>query len=201
MPVSERGSSLRGAREGRWEFVRIQSQLQWNCDNPDLIEPPPKPVGRIILHRFNGDEIYEFESAEIFAFNNNFGEVTLWFEVTAHQNAIQRCEDTAEMDTSPQVSVAFELPELELHQLVGQEFQNPGPEDGDDQPSIYYHEHMPLVNNRIHVLAKTGNRFRVRWTGTTTDVNTLDESLPQTQVEIEGEFVFTNSQDWCCLAD
>lgn len=198
-PVSQRAVDYRGARDGRWEFFRLQSQLQWNWDNPDLIEPPSEPVGRIILHRFNGVEIYEFESAEISAYNNDFGEVTLWFEVDSQPNAIQRCEDSQGMDSSPQATVALELRHLDVDQLVGQEFENPGTEDFEDQPSIYYHEHMPLVNNRIRVLAKTRNRFRIHWTGTTIDVNSLDESLPHTQVEIEGEFVFTDSQDWCCL--
>jgi hypothetical protein len=46
------------------------------------------------------------------------------------------------------------------------------------------------------VVSRAGDRFRVRWTAVTQDVNYYDGSKPQTQVEIEGEFLFKNIGKW-----
>ena len=73
---------------GAWVFFRGQPQEQWLWDHPeDVPPPPPPPEGRFILHRFNGDEVYRFKSAVIWAYETERG-VTLWFEVKAdRQNA------------------------------------------------------------------------------------------------------------------
>src|SRR5262249_19372980 len=56
---------------------------------------PQPPENRFVLHRFNGDEVYRFKSAVMWAYRTETG-VTLWFEVAADHDAIRRCEDTAE---------------------------------------------------------------------------------------------------------
>ena len=53
---------------GGWPFFRIQPHEQWLWGHPkDAPPPPPPPEGRFILHRFNGDEVYRFESAVMWA--------------------------------------------------------------------------------------------------------------------------------------
>src|SRR4051794_38292563 len=82
---------------------------------------------RFILHRFNGDEVYGFLSARMFAFPQEGGEhgerrVALWFEVEADPAAIQRCEDTAGSGMTPSAEVCVELLGLGARLLVGREF-------------------------------------------------------------------------------
>ena len=91
------------------------------------------------------------------------------------------------------------LPELDPEQLVGREFVFPGTKTDDEDSCrslLYYCEHQPLRDNRIEVVSRNGDRFRVRWTAVTQDVNYYDGSKPQTRVEIEGEFLFRNIEKW-----
>ena len=50
--------------------------------------------------------------------------------------------------------------------------------------------------NRITVVSRAGDRFRLRWTAVTKDINYYDGSKPPTQVEIEGEFLFKGFAKW-----
>ena len=153
---------------------------------------------RFILHRFNGDEVYRIETALMWAYVKEPG-VTLWFEVSADPNASQQCADTAYMGLSPSAEVGIDLSELDTDMLVGREFFIPGTK-ADDEDScmslLYYCEHEPLRDNRIKVVSRAEDRFWLRWTAVTKDVNYYDGSKPPTHVEIEGEFVFRDIGKW-----
>jgi hypothetical protein len=153
---------------------------------------------RFILHRSNGDEVYRFGSAVMWAYIKEPG-VTLWFEVSADSEALQRCEDTVEMRMTPNAEVGIDLPELNANQLVGQLFTIPGTtSDNEDScmSLLYYFEHEPLRDNKIEVVSRSGDRFWLRWTAVTQDVNYYDGSKPPTRVEIEGEFLFKDIGKW-----
>jgi hypothetical protein len=158
----------------------------------------PAPAGRFILHRFNGDEVYNFKSAVMWAYETEQG-VTLWFEVKADPDNAQRCEDTAEMAVSPNAEVGIDLPDLNAEELVGREFVIPGTRSDDEDSCkslLYYYEHEALRDNRVKVVSRDGDRFWLRWTAVVQDVNYYDGSKPPTQVEIEGEFVFKDISKW-----
>jgi hypothetical protein len=61
---------------------------------------------------------------------------------------------------------------------------------------LYYCEREALRQNRIAVVSRAEDRFMLRWTATTNDVNYDDGSKPPTQVEIVGEFVFKDIGKW-----
>lgn len=156
------------------------------------------PADRFVLHRFNGDEVYRLKSAVMFGLATDSG-VTLWFEAKADRVGAVWCEDTAEIGTSPNAEVGITLPELNPDQLVGQELVFPGTKsDAEDScmSLLYYCEHQPLRENRITIVSRDGDRFRVHWTAVTQDVNYYDGSKPLTRVEIEGEFLFRNVEKW-----
>lgn len=155
---------------------------------------------RFILHRFNGDEIYRFESAGISAYATEVG-VTLWFKVTADPTEAKLCEDTAEhgRGRSPNAEVGIDLPELEADKLVGCHFKMPGTKTDEEDSCkslLYYFEHQPLRDNLITVVSRVDDRFWLRWKARTQDVNFYDGSKPETQVEIEGEFRFKDIEKW-----
>lgn len=125
--------------------------------------------------------------------------VTLWFEVEADSDAIQRCKDSAEIGHWPHVEVGIDLACLDADKLVGQEFIIPGTKTDEEDSCMslfYYFEHEPLRQNRISVVSHDGDRFWLRWTAITQDVNHYDGSKPPTQVEIEGEFLFRDIDKW-----
>lgn len=156
------------------------------------------PENRFILHRFNGDEIFPIKSAVMFASADEEG-ITLWFEVEAEPEALKRCPDTVEFGGRPRAEVAKNLKKFDLENLVGKEFRIPGTVDDDEdscESLIYYYEHEPLRKNRIRILSRHGDRFRLRWTAVTKDINFYDGSKPLTKVEIEGEFLFKDIQKW-----
>lgn len=199
IPPQTDGDALPQPGTGGWAYFRIQPQEQWLWDHPqDVPPPPPPPEGRFILHRFNGDEVYHLESAVMCAYESEQG-ITLWFEVKADPENAQRCADTAEMGMSPNAEVGIDLPDLDPNELVGREFVVPGTKSDDEDSCkslLYYCEHEPLRDNRIEVVSRDGNRFRLRWTAAVRDVNYYDGSTPPTQVEIEGEFVFKDMGKW-----
>ena len=92
-------------------------------DNPGAAACTPE--SRFVLHRFNGDEVYGFQSAVMWAYTTERG-VTLWFEVEAEPEGARRCEDTAAMGLWPNAELGLDLPELDINSPVGQEFSIPG---------------------------------------------------------------------------
>src|SRR4051812_39219365 len=105
----------------------------------------PNPDSRFILHRFNGDEVFRFHKAVIRAYESDHG-VTIWFEVEAHRDALQRCEDTVEFRHWPNAEVGIEVPSLKADSLVGQELVLPGTKSDDEDSCmslLYYYEHQP----------------------------------------------------------
>ena len=154
--------------------------------------------GRFVLHRFNGDEVYRLASAMIRAYASAGG-VTVWFEARADRDAIRRCEDTVELEMAPNAKVAVEVPELDADQLVGRTFVIPGTAtDKEDscKALLYYCGHEPLRSNSITIVSRSEDRFVVRWTAVTKDVNYYDGSKPATLVEIEDEFWFKDIEKW-----
>src|SRR5262249_23668978 len=144
------------------------------------------------------DEVYRFKSAVMWAYRTVTG-VTLWFEVAADHEAIQQCEDTAELGMEPNAEVGIDLPDLDADQLVGRQFVMPGTKTDDEDSCkslLYYCDPEPLRNNTITVVSRAGDRFWLRWTAVTKDVNYYDGSKPPTQVEIEGEFLFKDIGKW-----
>ncbi|MFF3733454.1 hypothetical protein ACFYXM_24860 [Streptomyces sp. NPDC002476] len=155
--------------------------------------------GRFVLHRFNGDEVYRIAFADIWvcAAEGSEGPVTLWFEVAADSDGARRCEDTEALGMAPTAEVGVELPGIDVDALVGREFVMPGVRDDDEDSCmslLYYCEHQPLRDNRINVLSRDGDRFRLRWTARTQDVNYYDGSKPPTRIEIEGDFLFKRAR-------
>ncbi|MFB7914754.1 hypothetical protein [Streptomyces sp. NPDC056061] len=150
--------------------------------------------GGFVLHRFNGDEVYRLKSAVMWvcAGAESGAPVTLWFEAEADSGGALRCEDTADLGMAPNAEVGVELPGVDADALVGREFVVPGvPDDEDSCMSLlYYCEHQALRDNRISVVSRDGDRFRLRWTAVTGDVNHYDGSRAPTRVEIEGDFLF-----------
>ena len=163
IPPEPGADAIRNPGTGGWPFFSGQPHEQWLWDHPeDVPPPPPPPEGRFILHRFNGDEVYRFASAVMWAYENEPG-VTLWFEVQADPENATRCEDTAEMGMSPNAEVGIDLPDLDAGELVGREFVIPGTESDDEDSCmslLYYCEHEPLRDNRIMVVSRDGDRFR-----------------------------------------
>lgn len=182
-----------------WGYLSDMPWRQWLWDHPEETPlPPPPPKGQFILHRFNGDEVYRLESAVILACETTQS-VVLWFEAKADPRNAQRCEDTAQDGMSPNAEVAIDLPDLNADELVGREFNIPGTrtdEEDSCRSLLSYFEHESLRDNCIKVLSREGDRFWLRWTARVRDVNFGDDDTPQTQVEIEGEFVFKNIQRW-----
>lgn len=151
------------------------------------------------LHRFNGTELYRFTTADMYAYMNDAGGVTLWFEATGDPDAIQRCEDTAEARCTPKAEAGVLLAEFDISYLVGTEFCIPGvsSDEEDSCMSLFcYFESEPLKNSRIRVISRAGDHFRVHWSAETQDVNYYDGSKPLTRIEVVGDFLFKDIDQW-----
>ena len=151
-------------------------------------------LGKIVLHRFNGDEEFEIQEATIFSGYDYDGVgYLLYFEAKSNGVCTKSLPDTAEFPGWPSAQVEVALKAIEPENLVGRHFSVPHGYDEeveDDVASFYYFEHEDLDNSELEVLSQEGDVFHIRWTGTTVDVNFRDGSKPPTQVEIDGKFTF-----------
>jgi hypothetical protein len=155
-------------------------------------------VGKFILHRFNGNEEYEVQRATILAVHDEDG-FRLWFEAETDGVCFKGLPDTESLRGRPKAGAAVGLKKVEPARLVGKRFSVPAAYDeeiDDHVASIYYVEHEDLDDNEIDVVARDGDVFQVRWTGTTTDVNYYDGSKPRTRVEIVAAFKFKDMAKW-----
>ncbi|HYN87028.1 MAG TPA: hypothetical protein VER55_00790, partial [Ardenticatenaceae bacterium] len=133
-------------------------------------------LGQFVLHRFSGDETYRLRSATIRLDSDN-GQLRLTFAVSTEEGAIQTQADTASHPTAPNAEVTVLLDTFGKEELVGNGFSIPSGYDENLEEYvaiIYYYEHQELDNNTVEVLNRNGDLFRVRWTGTTRDVNVYD---------------------------
>jgi hypothetical protein len=144
-------------------------------------------LGTLTLHRFNGDEAFGLSKAMIHAHPEG-DDIVLNLCVNTRQPPIKTLPDTADLKAWPNAEVTIRVPRAQFGSLAGRRFSVPKSWDDavDDHVScIYYCEHEDLNNNEIEFLESSGDAFKVRWTGTTTDVN---GSKPDTRVVIESWF-------------
>jgi len=142
-------------------------------------------AGTLTFHHPDGDEVFVLDSATVKAIQHP-GEVELFFYVRGEGKV-----DGRRALTNAEVSVF--LSEFDPAALVGQRFEVPRSydEEREDHVSCFYHyEHRDLNRNLVEVLGRAGERFRVRWTGTTDDVD-ADEGEPASRVVIEAAFEFS----------
>lgn len=153
-------------------------------------------LGEFILHRFNGDEVFRLGAATILAYRTEEG-VRVNLDAETAGPATASAADTAQNPANPRAEIAFVVESLDVTGLAGRRFVVPrGQTDEDDLASLYYYEHDELNENVVEFLAREEERFRVRWTGTATDVNYYDGSKPDAKLEIEGWFVFRDFMKW-----
>ena len=156
-------------------------------------------LGSVVLHRFNGSEVYNVASAIMLPVESENGDlIDLWFEVETEREAVQTVSDTAKLKMHPSVEAAVTLSDLDSERLVGRVFTVPVGYDEESErqlAKLYYFDHEDLDENEIHVLERDGQVFHVRWTGTAEDVNYYDGSKPRTRVEIDARFTLRGVVD------
>jgi hypothetical protein len=149
-------------------------------------------LGTFVLHRYCGDEVYALREAELFAYLVADG-IALSFEAHTAAEPIQSLPDTASLRAQPHAEVTVVVPTLDPERLVGARFSVPRGYDEqveDSVATLYYCEHEDLDDNVVEILSRLEDGFRVRWTGSSTDVNYYDGSQPATLIEIDGFFRF-----------
>ncbi len=149
-----------------------------------------KPVGKFILHRFNGDEEFTLEHAVI-RINHYQDKMLLLFEADTNGKVIKTLPDTRELPSKPNARISIPISNSDLKNLVGKKFNLPlsyNEQIDDYDAAIYYLEHEPLNENEIEFVSKRKDKYFIKWVGKTTDVNYYDKSEPDTRVEIVGWF-------------
>lgn len=143
-------------------------------------------MGKFILNRFNGQEIYDFHNGTIAAVHNG-NEFNLHFSVSCEGKL-----DNEMFEICPSAELSTKITDLNALNRCQLEVSESYDEDlGDYVTSIYYYEHQDLDNNYINLQLIEENVFKVHWTGTTMDVSYYDGSKPDTEIIIEGAFILT----------
>lgn len=146
----------------------------------------------IWITRFSGREVYRIASARWNLVEEpDHGWWNLWIEVRCEQ-AIQQAEDTAELGAH----LDWELNLVEKH--IDEAELAPGfraaiPAGFDESrdgwiTNFYYCEHQGTDDNTIAVLAREGDRLRLRITGRVVDLNYYDGSKPKAELLVEAWF-------------
>jgi hypothetical protein len=142
-----------------------------------------KGIGTLVFRHRTGDEVFPLESATVTVTRHETE-----FELLLYVRAERESEGRRVLSNA---EVSVFLPEFDPAALVGRRFEVPQSwdEEREDHVScVYYYEHQDLNQNVIEVLGREGRRFRIRWTGTTDDLDRHDGSWPECQVVIEGLF-------------
>ena len=153
-----------------------------------------QPKGTLELHRFNGTEIFKISKAEIFVLTEEDGSHVINLEIDTEEAPIQTLPDTESLRAHPNAEVTAKLDSLNPDEWTGQSFHTTNSEDLDCR--LYYCEHEDVENVHIQVKRQVGNRFHVHWAGTATDVNFYDGSKPDTRIEVDAWFVFSDYLNW-----
>jgi hypothetical protein len=148
-------------------------------------------VGKMTLHRFNGDEIYTVESATIEHYKAADGSFTVTFRAETGSTPIQTLSDTEELKAQPWAEWTLTLSKTPAIALrPGGKFSIPEGHSAEAGyvTNLYYCEHETMDENEIEVIERDGLRVRARITGMATDVNYYDGSKPRTKVVVEADF-------------
>src|SRR5687767_198109 len=133
-------------------------------------------LGTLTLHRSNGDEVFGLSKAAIRG--SRAGEdVVLFLYVDTLKKPIKTLPDTKGLRARPNADLTIRVTGDQFETLVGRRFSVPRSwdTDADDHVScLYYCEHDDLNDNVIEIFERRGDAFRIRWTGTATDVNNVD---------------------------
>lgn len=152
-------------------------------------------VGKMTLHRFNGDEIYNIASATIKHYKNEDGSFSVTFHADAGAPPVQTLPDTESLCAKPFAEWTFTLPKIPALALqAGRSFTMLKGYDEcthDYYTNFYYCEHEPMDDNEMVILERDDLRLRVRLIGMTTDVNYYDGSKPRTKVLVEADFTLS----------
>jgi len=147
-------------------------------------------VGKLTLHRFNGEEIFAISTARALVVPEA-DQVAIILEIETEEVPLKTLEDTKELLAQPNADLKITLPKAQLSPLVGRKFLVPNSWDegaGDYVSRFYYCEHEDLNENEIEFGEFKAGSIHVRWTGTTVDVNYYDGSKPPTRVVIDAWF-------------
>lgn len=145
--------------------------------------------GMLTFHHPVGDEVFVLDSASLKVIRHA-GEVELFFYVRGKGKV-----DGQRALTNAELSVF--VTEFDPATLVGRRFEVPrswDEERKDHVSCVYYFEHLDLNRNVVEVLGQEGKQLRVRWTGTTDDVDADHGSEPECRVIIEAAFEFSVGQ-------
>jgi hypothetical protein len=152
-------------------------------------------AGKMILHRFNGDEIYNVELATIKHHKDEDGSFSVTFRADTSTPPVQTLPDTESLHAKPFAEWTFTLPKIPALALqASRSFTMP---EGYDKrtheyyTNFYYCEHEPMDENEMVILERDDLRIRIRLTGMTTDVNYYDGSKPRTKVLVEADFTLS----------
>ncbi|MCM3782468.1 hypothetical protein M3231_05750 [Neobacillus mesonae] len=158
--------------------------------------------GTLTLIRYNGTEKHVLEEAQAYATQTDVDgrqQVMLWFEAETDTTPLIPLPDPEELMSNPGAELTIYLDELHLNHFTSMEFTlshgyNESSRSLDAR--LYYFEHQEVNDNRGRIEYKGNGVFGVQWTGTTMDVNYYDGSKPDTRLELEGDFILKNFEQW-----
>jgi hypothetical protein len=149
-------------------------------------------VGKMTLHRFNGDEIYSVESATIKQHQTENGLFAITFNAKTEWPPIKMLPDTESIGGKPRAEVTIRVAEpAALVLKAGAIFVLPKGYDETTREyhtKFYYGEHEPMDENEIEVLGREGLKVQIAMVGTVTEVNHHDGLKPRTRVVIVADF-------------
>jgi hypothetical protein len=149
-------------------------------------------VGKMTLHRFNGDEIYSVQSATIEQQRTESGLFAITFRAETAWPPIRMLRDTEALRAKPFAEVTIQVAKSAALVLkIGATFAlSKGYDESTHEyhTNFYYCEHVPMDDNEIEVLERDGLKIQLTTVGTVPDVIHFDAEKPRTKVVIVADF-------------
>jgi hypothetical protein len=147
-------------------------------------------IGTLTLYRFCGEERFGVSEAIARAFPDG-DEIRINLAIKTEKTPLKTLCDTEEHPARPNAEVDIRVSRTAFAQLTGTRCVVPRAWDADADDhaaTFYYYGHNDLDDNEVDFLECKDNRYRVRWTGTTNEVNNYDGNRLRTRVHIDAWF-------------
>ncbi len=145
-------------------------------------------IGILELHRFNGIESHEIQTAEIKVSMVHADEEFMLLSISAPK-PIKTLEDTAELGGQPEASISlFSKNGWNSDLVTGTRFEVPVVHDvrrNRDLVEFSYVSFEDLFDNEIQILEREEERVRLSWKGATQDMCFYDGSKPDAIFKLE----------------
>lgn len=160
-------------------------------------------MGTLTITRFNGVEKFRLSESKAYCTykheEDGSKRIMMWFEAETDEEPMMTVPDTEGLHMNPSAEITIYLDELDLNHFGVRRYEIEAGYDHEQDnwdARLYYFEHQDVDRNVLMLEYKGQGVFGLQWKGSTTDICYYDGSKPDAILEVEGEFLLEEYEQW-----